>query len=99
MLENDHKDQRREKILDWISTSENESKHNAIRMPRVPGTGEWLLDTEEFTTWRMGEDSPSVLWCMYHRRSSPSLRVNAQILRHVLGVFVFDAGQRARVNS
>ena len=66
MLENDRKDQRREKILDWMSTSENESKHNAIRMPRVPGTGEWLLETEEFMTWRMGEESPSVLWCKYH---------------------------------
>ena len=70
MLEDDRKAQRREKILDWISTSENESKHKAIRMPRVPGTGEWLLETEEFMTWRMGEEPPSVLWCMCPRSSS-----------------------------
>lgn len=64
MFENDRKDRRREKVLDWISTLEYESKHNAIRLPRVAGTGEWLLDTENFMAWRMGEEWPSVLWCM-----------------------------------
>ena len=65
MLQDDREALRREKILDWISTLENESKHNAIRMPRVEGTGEWLLNTKEFMTWRMGMKSPSVLWCTY----------------------------------
>lgn len=63
MLRSDRKAQEREKILDWISTFGNESKHNAIRMPRVAETGEWLTDTEEFMTWRNGMKSPSVLWC------------------------------------
>ena len=65
MLQNDRKAQEREKILDWTSTFENESKHNAIRMPRVAETGEWLKDTKEFMTWRIGVESPSVLWCAY----------------------------------
>ena len=69
MLQDDHKIQEREKILDWISTFDNESKHDAIRMPRVAGTGEWLTDTEEFKTWRMSVESPSVLWCTYRRKS------------------------------
>lgn len=38
-------------------------------MPRVAGTGEWLTDTEEFKTWRMSVESPSVLWCTYRRKS------------------------------
>lgn len=63
MLQDDRKAQEREKILDWISTFENEGKHNAIRMPRVAETGEWLTDTQEFMNWRNGVESPSVLWC------------------------------------
>lgn len=55
--------QEREKILDWISNSDSESKHNAIRMPRVEGTGEWLTETKEFKAWRISVESPSVLWC------------------------------------
>ena len=62
-MQNDRNSQEREKILDWISTFENESKHNAIRMPRVAETCEWLMDTEEFMTWRKGVDLPSVIWC------------------------------------
>ena len=61
MLQDDREALRREKILDWISTLENESKHNAIRMPRVEETREWLLNTKEFMTWRIGMKSPNVL--------------------------------------
>ena len=63
ILQNDRAAQEREKILDWTSTFDNESKHNAIRVPRVAGTGEWLTNTKEFETWRMGVESPSMLWC------------------------------------
>ena len=65
MLQNDRQTLERKKTLDWISTFEDESKHNAIRMPRVAGTGEWLINTQEFMTWRMGVEHPSVLWCTY----------------------------------
>lgn len=62
-LRNHHEVQDREKTLNWISTFEYEMKHHAIRMPRVEGTGEWLLDREEYRQWRDDEDSPKVLWC------------------------------------
>ena len=90
MLQSDGEARRREKILDWISTSESESKHNAIRMPRVAGTGEWLVNTDEFMTWRMGVDYPSLLWCTYRRSLCLLLRVETCNSRHVLGVFGLD---------
>ncbi|CAD6591949.1 MAG: hypothetical protein ASARMPREDX12_005515 [Alectoria sarmentosa] len=81
ILQNDHKIQEREKILDWISTADNESKHNAIRMPRVAGTGEWLTDTEEFKTWRMSVESPSMLWCHGIQGSGKSVMTSLVIDR------------------
>ncbi|KAL9123429.1 MAG: hypothetical protein Q9187_000030 [Circinaria calcarea] len=62
-LRNHREVQERENILNWISTFEYEQKHHAIRMPRVEGTGEWLLDRNEFRQWRDDKDSPKVLWC------------------------------------
>ena len=54
----------REKVLNWLSTVKHEQKHNDIRMPRMSGTGEWLLKEAKFRSWR--DDSKSrdnVLWC------------------------------------
>ena len=75
LLQDDHKAQERERILDWISTFDNESKHNAIRRPRVAETGEWLTATKDFETWRVGVDSPSLLWCTYQWTKCPLLRI------------------------
>ena len=71
MLQNDHLAQEREKVLDWISTLGTESKHHAVRMPRVAETSEWVMETEEFKTWRKGAEAPSVLWCTCQRISLP----------------------------
>ena len=62
-LRNHREVQDREKTLNWISTFGYEKKHHAIRMPRVDGTGEWLLDREEYWQWRDDKDSHKVLWC------------------------------------
>jgi len=36
-------------ILEWISPLEPRERHQAIGMDRMPGVGDWLLDTKEFT--------------------------------------------------
>lgn len=54
----------REKILDWISKDKPEQKHHDIRLPRLTGTGQWLLEDPSFKRWRdrpMGEKN--TLWC------------------------------------
>ena len=54
----------REKVLNWISTIKHEQKHHDVRMPRVDGTGEWLLQEKEFQRWRdEPRTSNNVLWC------------------------------------
>ncbi|KAL8724912.1 MAG: hypothetical protein Q9181_006621, partial [Wetmoreana brouardii] len=53
-----------DKILDWISKLKYQQKHLDMRLPRVDGTGEWLLEHPTFQRWR---DQPSnqadTLWC------------------------------------
>ena len=62
LLHNDRKAQERTAILDWISTLEYTNKHCAIRMPRVDGTGQWLLDHPKFRMWRDNMVSNNLLW-------------------------------------
>ena len=63
LLHVDRKAQERTTILKWISTLEHTNKHCAIRMPRVHGTGQWLLDHPKFRIWRDDIASNNVLWC------------------------------------
>ena len=63
MLAIDRKAQERNKILEWISTQDYNSKHSAIRVSRVNGTGQWLLDHPTFQVWRDDTESNNLLWC------------------------------------
>ncbi len=64
ILKHDRLSQERSEVLDWISKLNHEQKHHYVRLPRVEGTGEWLLEMEDFERWR---DEPNlhsrVLWC------------------------------------
>ncbi|KAL8697208.1 MAG: hypothetical protein Q9201_007243 [Fulgogasparrea decipioides] len=54
----------REKVLDWISKLKYEQKHLDIRLPRVDGTGEWLLEHPTFQRWHdQPTDQADTLWC------------------------------------
>ena len=63
MLHQTQKDEKRKKILDWISDYDQEQKHNDIKEPRVEKTGEWLLETEAFHNWYHSGKSQAILWC------------------------------------
>ena len=56
--------EKRNSILDWISTLKHEQKHHDIRTPRVEATGQWFLDQDQFKCWR-DESAPesTVLLC------------------------------------
>jgi len=41
-------------LLTWLSPLEPSLRHQDIRERRVRGVGEWLLQTEEFRSWRAG---------------------------------------------
>ncbi len=44
-------DQQRQAILDWLTTINYASQQNDFITRRQEGTGQWLLESEEFQTW------------------------------------------------
>ena len=73
MLYQTQKDEKRKKILAWVSDHDQERKHNDVREPRVEGTGEWLLETDAFNNWYYSSKSPAVLWCRGGQGSGKSV--------------------------
>ncbi|KAL9036562.1 MAG: hypothetical protein Q9180_004231 [Flavoplaca navasiana] len=61
----------RDLILNWISNAKSSQKHNDVRLPRVEGTGEWLLEEPAFKNWRDGVEN--VLWCYGIQGSGKSI--------------------------
>ena len=43
-------------ILEWLSPMAPRERHQAVREGRVDAVGSWLLHTNEFEKWYMGED-------------------------------------------
>ena len=56
----------RSNILAWLSPLDPKSRHRDIQDHRVESIGEWLLRTEEFTSWQAeseeGESDRAVLF-------------------------------------
>ena len=52
-------------VLEWLSPLEPHERHQAIGMDRMPGVGDWLLNTNEFTQWNQGgeRDAKPMLFC------------------------------------
>lgn len=53
-------------ILEWLSQPTSRERHQAVRDSRADGVGDWLLQTQEFSTWRTLEDGaakPVLLCC------------------------------------
>ncbi|OPB43637.1 hypothetical protein A0O28_0099250 [Trichoderma guizhouense] len=44
-------DQELQAILDWITPTDYASQQNDLIKSRQPGTGEWLINSEEFQNW------------------------------------------------
>jgi NACHT domain len=50
-------------IIEWLSTIEPEKKHHDIQDLRMSGTGQWLLENQNFIQWRDGISPQKILWC------------------------------------
>ena len=52
-------------ILQWLSPLEPQQRHQGVRTDRLPGVGNWVLETSEFRKWRDAEDGRVglVLFC------------------------------------
>ena len=57
----------RSTLLTWLSPLEPKLRHQDIQEHRVDNVGEWLLQTEEFRSWRdwsgKGKGDKAVLFC------------------------------------
>ena len=66
-----HNVEQNQKILTWLSDLNFDEKQRDILSKRHPGTGRWLLESDNFKAWRNGHDeSPSTLWCPGIREST-----------------------------
>ena len=52
-------------ILQWLSPLEPQQRHQGVRIDRLDGVGNWVLETTEFRKWRDKEDgcTEPVLFC------------------------------------
>lgn len=75
-------------LLNWLSHSEHESKHNAVRSSRVEGTGQWLLRHSLFEAWFNDNATCSILWC--HGIQGCGKSVLAWVCSHVIWIAATD---------
>lgn len=54
-------EEKREKMLDWISNVPFNQHHSNIRQDRLPDSGQWLLQKKEYKIW-LEDSSCSILW-------------------------------------
>ena len=47
------------RIQEWLSPMEPRARHQDVRNRRLDGVGEWVLQKNEFESWRKGPDSTS----------------------------------------
>lgn len=59
LLQNLEEDKRIE-MLEWISPIPFGKNHNNVKEKRTPGTGEWLLQHEDFSEWE--KSGSSIFW-------------------------------------
>ena len=52
-------------ILQWLSPLEPQQRHQGVRIDRLDGVGNWVLETTEFRRWSDNEDGcvEPVLFC------------------------------------
>ncbi|KAK2799233.1 hypothetical protein FQN51_007063 [Onygenales sp. PD_10] len=76
----------RETILNWIAPPRHEQKHSSASRIRVEGTGQWLLEHPNYTSWRDDLATPNVLWCDGMQGSGKTVLMSTVIdeLRHRL---------------
>jgi hypothetical protein len=54
------RDDQYHKIMSWVNAPDQRTNHDAARQKHEPGTGQWLLDSATYKTWR--SSSNDHLW-------------------------------------
>ena len=64
-------DDRREKIIRWLSTTDPSTNHHAACKKLLPTTGDWFVHGDDFREWKQAQNS--LLWLYGIRESLPTL--------------------------
>ena len=64
-LDEESRSRKRDDVLAWLSPLNHEQKHDHIRKPHIHGTGEWLLQMNEYKYWRDEPQATSNVLCCY----------------------------------
>lgn len=56
------KTEKRQKILEWVWSADPWLKHGDLKRRRIPNTGTWILENQDFKKWLTGE-GPRFLIC------------------------------------
>lgn len=65
-----HKDEKRKKVLHWLSPQAFDTKHIEISGRRQESTGEWLLNRPEVRDWVKKNPNSPLLWGYGIRKSN-----------------------------
>ena len=60
-------------ILNWLRIADIETNHRAATQRHLPGTGQWLLDGDDFKQWESGDQPRLWLHAMGKLESSQTL--------------------------
>jgi len=72
-------DEKKLKILEWLSSSDMYNKQEDIYAKRHENTGKWIFDNTIFRNWVDGNGTQSTLWCPGNRRYRPLPKAAANI--------------------
>ncbi len=64
-LDEESQFRKRDHVLNWLSPLNHAQKHYHISKPHINGTGEWLLEMNEFKSWRDEPQARSNVLCCY----------------------------------
>ena len=64
-FDEERQSRKRDDVLNWLSPLNHAQKHYRISKPHVHGTGEWLLQMDEFISWRDEPQARSNVLCCY----------------------------------
>jgi hypothetical protein len=75
----ERRNEQREELLNWISSDDYEEVHDTIYAKKHAGTGEWLLQMDEFRAWDNSRTS-ALLWCHGKRELCSAVGLRRKIL-------------------
>ena len=78
-------------ILKWLNVTDPSVNHNAARLKHEPTTGDWLLESEIFTTWK--ESQKSSLW-LYGKPGAGKTILCSTLIEYVKSLCAGDSIDR-----